>query len=199
MGIAGLDLACLAEALGDRGVGGCRAEVCGLTLGEALHCRTSNCPFLVESGGGLAGRWEMDEEARHGKERGMKKTAIVASAVLMLMGFGVAGADESQAAGGQAAAAQAVKKQTVCPVEGGQVKTNLFVDFKGQRIYFCCDGCPAEFKKDPAKFMAKLAKDGVTLDKAPAGDPIKTQTQDAAADPAKGCDGSCAKGENCCR
>ncbi len=28
----------------------------------------------------------------------------------------------------------------------------MFADYKGRRYFFCCAGCPDEFKKDPAKF-----------------------------------------------
>jgi len=84
--------------------------------------------------------------------------------VLMLMGVGMAGAEEAQAAG-KVAEGQAVKKQTVCPVMGGAINPNQFADYDGKRVYFCCGACPAEFKKDPAKYVAKLEKDGVTLDK----------------------------------
>ena len=106
----------------------------------------------------------------------MKKVAIITSAVLMLMGVGLAGAQESQAVV-KATEGQTVKKQAVCPIEGGPVNTNLYVDANGKRVYFCCEGCPAVFKKDPAKYIAKLEKDGVTLDKAPAAtNAVKHQT-----------------------
>ena len=62
-----------------------------------------------------------------------------------------------------------VKRQTTCPVMGGTVKTNLYVDAEGKRIYVCCRGCLPEVKKDPAKYIAILEKSGVTLDKADAG------------------------------
>jgi len=29
---------------------------------------------------------------------------------------------------------------------------NMFADYKGRRYFFCCGGCPAAFKKDPAKY-----------------------------------------------
>ena len=32
----------------------------------------------------------------------------------------------------------------------------MYADYKGNRYFFCCGGCPAEFKKDPSKF-AKAA------------------------------------------
>ena len=97
----------------------------------------------------------------------MKKIAVVASAMLMLMGVGMAVAEAAQPAG-KVVEGQTVKQQTVCPVMGGVVNTNLFADFGGKRVYFCCAGCPAQFKKDPAKYIAKLEQSGVTLDQTPA-------------------------------
>lgn len=67
----------------------------------------------------------------------------------------------------------APKKQTVCPVMGGAANTNLYADAEGKRVYFCCGGCISTFKKDPAKYIAKLEKDGVTLEKVPAAAPKK--------------------------
>jgi len=46
--------------------------------------------------------------------------------------------------------------QKVCPVMGGPIDPKIFVDYGDRRIYFCCPMCPAEFKKDPAKYLAKL-------------------------------------------
>jgi YHS domain-containing protein len=31
-------------------------------------------------------------------------------------------------------------------------KTKMFADYKGKRYFFCCAGCPAAFKKEPAKY-----------------------------------------------
>lgn len=28
----------------------------------------------------------------------------------------------------------------------------MFSDYKGRRYFFCCAGCPDQFKKEPAKF-----------------------------------------------
>jgi YHS domain-containing protein len=72
------------------------------------------------------------------------------------------------AAGPMAAAAAAQgKPQTVCPVLGGNVDKAVYLDYQGKRIYFCCKGCDAEFKKDPEKFIKKLEAQGVTLEKCP--------------------------------
>jgi YHS domain-containing protein len=61
------------------------------------------------------------------------------------------------------------KPQTVCPVLGGNVDKNVYADYKGKRIYFCCKGCDAEFKKDPEKYMKKLQDEGVTPEPSPGG------------------------------
>ncbi len=59
----------------------------------------------------------------------------------------------------------AAKAQTSCPVMGGAVNHKIFVDYQGQRIYFCCNGCTADFNKDPEKYIKKLKADGVALEK----------------------------------
>jgi YHS domain-containing protein len=61
------------------------------------------------------------------------------------------------------------KPQTTCPVLGGNLNKNIFVDYKGSRIYFCCAGCDKEFQKDPEKYLKKLQDQGVTPEKSPGG------------------------------
>ena len=31
-------------------------------------------------------------------------------------------------------------------------KKHMIADYKGRRYFFCCNGCPQEFKKNPAKY-----------------------------------------------
>lgn len=50
--------------------------------------------------------------------------------------------------------------QTTCPVMGGKINKELYADYKGQRVYFCCLGCPPEFKKNPEKYIQKLKEMG---------------------------------------
>lgn len=59
------------------------------------------------------------------------------------------------------------KVQTKCPVMGWDIDKSRFVDYKGNRIYFCCASCPEEFKKNPEKYMKKLNESGVVLEKTP--------------------------------
>lgn len=55
--------------------------------------------------------------------------------------------------------------QTTCPVMGGTINKGLYADYKGERIYFCCKACPAEFAKDPEKYIKKLKEMGQELEK----------------------------------
>jgi mono/diheme cytochrome c family protein/YHS domain-containing protein len=45
----------------------------------------------------------------------------------------------------------------LCPVSGKPVDPTKVADFQGMHVAFCCDNCLAAFKKDPAKYSAKLA------------------------------------------
>jgi YHS domain-containing protein len=69
-------------------------------------------------------------------------------------------------AAGPALAAEP-KPQTVCPVLGGNINKQVYIDYQGKRIYFCCPGCPAEFSKDPQKYLKKMEAEGITLEKCP--------------------------------
>lgn len=57
--------------------------------------------------------------------------------------------------------------QTVCPVMGGKINKNLFVDYAGKRVYVCCPGCLPGLKADPAKYISQLEAKGVKLDVTP--------------------------------
>lgn len=46
--------------------------------------------------------------------------------------------------------------QVKCPVMGGDVDPGSFTDYKGRRVYFCCDACIKKFNDEPAKYLAKL-------------------------------------------
>jgi len=128
----------------------------------------------------------------------MKKSVIIAGLAVILFSSGYGGAQDDQGKHKEhpdAGQPTAKKAQTTCPVMGGTVNTNIYVDADGKRIYFCCKGCPDEFKKDPAKYIGKLEKEGVTLEKAPAKDPTKKeQPAKSEAVPSKGHDHSGQKG-----
>lgn len=71
--------------------------------------------------------------------------------------------------GGLVMAAAEPPVQTVCPVlPAGKINKEIYVDYQGERIYFCCKGCDVEFMKDPEKYMKKMREQGVKFEKAPA-------------------------------
>ncbi|MCK4998303.1 MAG: YHS domain-containing protein [Anaerohalosphaera sp.] len=47
-------------------------------------------------------------------------------------------------------------EQTTCPVMGGKINKEIFVEYKGKKVYFCCGGCDTKFQADPEKYIAKL-------------------------------------------
>lgn len=43
-----------------------------------------------------------------------------------------------------------------CPVSGKPAQKSVSVDADGKKVYFCCEGCPGAYEKDPAKFTNKV-------------------------------------------
>jgi YHS domain-containing protein len=92
----------------------------------------------------------------------MKK---IITASILIASVALAGALHAQKTAPKGKAAE--KQQTMCPVMGGEVDKNVFVDYKGKRVYFCCTSCVEEFNKNPEKYMNKMRKEGVILEKSP--------------------------------
>jgi YHS domain-containing protein len=55
-------------------------------------------------------------------------------------------------------ASDGCKEAMVCPVSGKPADKEIFAEYKGQKVYFCCNDCKAAFEKDPAKYEAKIKK-----------------------------------------
>jgi len=48
-------------------------------------------------------------------------------------------------------------EQTTCPImDGNKIDKNVFVEYKGKKVYFCCADCKTKFEADPEKYIAKL-------------------------------------------
>ena len=54
------------------------------------------------------------------------------------------------------APAAAVIEQTTCPVMAGAINKDLFVEYQGKKVYFCCPDCKGKFEKEPEKYLDKL-------------------------------------------
>lgn len=68
----------------------------------------------------------------------------------------------------QAAVAPAAKEQATCPVTGEKIDKSVYVDYEGQRVYFCCGACKGAFAKSPGKYIKQMEMEGVQPEKVPA-------------------------------
>jgi membrane fusion protein, copper/silver efflux system len=46
--------------------------------------------------------------------------------------------------------------QTHCPVMGSAINPEVFIEYKGVKVYFCCWGCDDKFLNEPEKYIPKL-------------------------------------------
>jgi hypothetical protein len=67
----------------------------------------------------------------------------------------------------ESAAPGAPHAQTNCPVHGGRINHQLYVDCGDKRVYVCCPACIPVIRKDPAKYVQLLEAKGITLDRVP--------------------------------
>ncbi|MCL4502296.1 MAG: YHS domain-containing protein [Deltaproteobacteria bacterium] len=78
----------------------------------------------------------------------MKKMIIVVLGLILVVALSGAGLAANASAQGQ--------PQTVCPVLGGKINKDVYTDYKGQRVYFCCPGCVGKFQADPEKYLKSI-------------------------------------------
>lgn len=82
---------------------------------------------------------------------------LAALLVLGLVIFG--GCKEKTEVAKEAETEQAVSEsivQTTCPVMAGPINKDMYTEYKGKKVYFCCAGCKVEFEKNPEKYLDKL-------------------------------------------
>ena len=53
--------------------------------------------------------------------------------------------------------------QTDCPVMGGAINRDHFVDVEGYRIYVCCPGCDETILEDPQRYIDEMKATGIQL------------------------------------
>ena len=53
-------------------------------------------------------------------------------------------------------AVSAAIQQTICPVMEGAINKDIFTEYKGKKVYFCCPSCKEQFEKEPEKYLEKL-------------------------------------------
>jgi len=47
-------------------------------------------------------------------------------------------------------------EQKICPVMGGAINKDIYIEYKGKKVYFCCPGCKEKFLENPEKYVSKL-------------------------------------------
>jgi len=52
--------------------------------------------------------------------------------------------------------------QKTCPVMGGKVNKEQYVDVEGYRVYVCCPGCKSKIKENPEKYIEKIKENDET-------------------------------------
>ena len=88
----------------------------------------------------------------------LKRMIMVSFVVLGLLFSGTILAADSPGKG---------NPQTDCPVMGGKIDKNVYTDYQGKRIYFCCSGCLDDFKKSPEKVLKQMEEQGVKPEQTP--------------------------------
>lgn len=92
----------------------------------------------------------------------MKRTLTYLIAMLVVvLAFPALGAQEKEN-GKKITGIEDLTAQTLCPVMGGEIDKEIFTDYQGQRVYFCCAWCIDKFKEDPEAVFKKTAE-GKTL------------------------------------
>ena len=73
----------------------------------------------------------------------MKTRTVISLAIAMLLTATLYAADKVNL------------EKAKCPVSGKECAADTGVDYKGAKVYFCCNNCPKAFAKDTAKYAAK--------------------------------------------
>ena len=93
----------------------------------------------------------------NGKTKKFKTAILLASSLsVAVILLNSCKKSEPPAAPGPEAVAAAVIEQKICPVMGGAINKDIFTEYKGKKVYFCCPSCKGLFEKEPEKYLAKL-------------------------------------------
>ncbi|MFA5043381.1 MAG: hypothetical protein WC567_05275, partial [Kiritimatiellia bacterium] len=87
-----------------------------------------------------------------------KMMGVLAAAIALGLVAGLTA--QEPAAPVKDAAAVTAKAQTLCPITGGKISKDVFVDVEGVRIYLCCKDCIEKVKADPKAAIAKIKANG---------------------------------------
>jgi len=113
----------------------------------------------------------------------MKRVATTVLAGLLIVG--ATWAEDGHGRHAKEAQEAKITPQTTCPVMGGKINKDLYLDHDGKRVYVCCKGCIDAVRKAPEKYIKKLAEKG----EVPAAIPKAAKEDKAAHDAHNGHEG----------
>jgi YHS domain-containing protein len=88
----------------------------------------------------------------------MTRTTLWTAVVAVGLGAGITLAEQPSTAPTSQPSTQPAAVNKTCPVSGKDhaIDPAVTIQYDGKTIGFCCKDCIPDFKKDPAKYMAKL-------------------------------------------
>ena len=96
----------------------------------------------------------------------LKLVRFLVSAVVFLssvagIAVGHEAAQERDARAAEGASGQSQTTNVMCPVmRDMKVNPDIFTDYQGKRVYFCCLSCKAAFERDPESYLPFLPQFG---------------------------------------
>jgi len=60
-----------------------------------------------------------------------------------------------------------VQPQIVDAISGKPINKNIYTDYQGIRIYFCCANSQRSFESDPEKYIQKLKEQNIIRERSP--------------------------------
>ena len=94
----------------------------------------------------------------------MNSVKVILSIAVITIGIGLVGCKKKEqpaspppAEPNKAVSSEMTTEQTMCPImDGNKIDKNVFVEYKGKKVYFCCAACKGEFEAEPEKYLSKL-------------------------------------------
>ena len=121
------------------------------------------------------------------------KTTVSKTIAILVVAAALAAAGTARAEDTKSEPKKDTYPLTTCVVSGeklgGDMGEPVKFDYHGREIRFCCPGCEATFKKDPAKYL-KILDDAAAKQSAEAVKPdevTKNNASQNSAPPAKAC------------
>lgn len=94
-------------------------------------------------------------------KRSLKHIEFVILVCLLVAGFVVFAGCKKKSGSGTSIGIESIASgeeilQKNCPVMDGPINKDLFTEYQGKKVYFCCASCKEAFEKEPEKYLSKL-------------------------------------------